>query len=63
MDLVGDQRERDSEQYCAEKYPLMQAVIARYFAQQDRDLEALIEANRARRATDGDIQMPTASAL
>ena len=61
--LVGEQRERDSEQYCAEKYPLMQGVIARYFAEQDKDLDRLIEANRARRERDGDIRMPTASAL
>jgi hypothetical protein len=53
--LVGSQREGDSEQYCAEKYPRMRETIASSLAERGIDAEAAAERLRTIRRRDGDL--------
>lgn len=53
--LVGDTREQDSEQYCAEKYPIMQDVIREYVGKEGLDVDAAAEKLREIRRKDGDL--------
>ena len=53
--LVGDTREADSEQYCAEKYPVMQDTIRETLAGTGIDVPAAAEGLRAIRRRDGDL--------
>lgn len=53
--LVGDTREKDSEQYCAEKYPLMQDVIRDALQKQGRSVAEAADALRSIRRADGDL--------
>ena len=52
--LVGDTREQDSEQYCAEKYPLMQDTIRRTVGDDEAVQEAVDKLKQIRR-DDGDL--------
>ncbi len=52
--LVGDTREQDSEQYCAEKYPVMQETIRATLGDDEQVREAVDELKRIRRE-DGDL--------
>jgi len=52
---VGDQRELDSEQYCAEKYPVMQDTIARTMEEKQFDLDERVERLKDIRRNDGDL--------
>jgi len=52
---VGDQRELDSEQYCAEKYPVMQNTIARTMEEKQLDLDERVERLKDIRRNDGDL--------
>jgi len=53
--MVGDTREKDSEQYCAEKYPIMQDVIRERLVERGVDVEGAAEGLRAIRRADGDL--------
>ncbi|MBJ95044.1 MAG: hypothetical protein CMP23_11310 [Rickettsiales bacterium] len=53
--MVGRQREDDSEQYCAEKYPLMRDEIAAVIDGKGLEVEQLVEQLRAIRRADGDL--------
>jgi hypothetical protein len=53
--LVGGQREDDSEQYCAEKYPRMRHNIGQVMGAKGFDAEELVEKLREIRRKDGDL--------
>lgn len=53
--LVGKQRELDAEQYCAEKYPLMQEAIRRDIEGRGQTLVARVDRLKAIRRADGDL--------
>jgi hypothetical protein len=53
--LVGGQREQDSEEYCAEKYPLMRKTIARTLADRGMDVADRVRALKEIRRRDGDL--------
>lgn len=53
--LVGEQRELDSEQYCAEKYPLMQESIRRAVEGRGETVDALVDRLKGIRKRDGDL--------
>ncbi len=53
--LVGDQREGDSEQYCAEKYPEMVETIERTMQAESLDTSAAVERLKQIRRDDGDL--------
>ena len=53
--LVGKQRESDSEQYCAEKYPRMRHNIGQVLGTKGLDVEELVEELREVRRNDGDL--------
>ncbi len=53
--LVGSQREKDSEQYCAEKYPLMRDLVRDSVTAEGLDVEAAAERLREIRRKDGDL--------
>jgi hypothetical protein len=52
---VGDTREKDSEQLCREKYPLMRETIARTIEAQGSTVSDLVERLRQIRRDDGDL--------
>lgn len=52
--LVGDTREEDSEQYCAEKYPLMKDTIERYLGG-DESVQSAVDGLKQIRRDDGDL--------
>jgi hypothetical protein len=52
---VGDTREADSEQYCREKYPLMQDQIRALIELQGGDVDAAVERLKQIRRDDGDL--------
>ncbi|MCO4768427.1 MAG: 7-cyano-7-deazaguanine synthase [Deltaproteobacteria bacterium] len=53
--LVGKTRELDSEQYCAEKYPVMQDVILKAIEEHGIDVPTAAERLREIRREDGDL--------
>jgi hypothetical protein len=53
--LVGDTREKDSEQYCAEKYPVMQDVIRDTLDRRGVSVQAAAERLKEIRRQDGDL--------
>ena len=53
--LVGDTREQDSEQYCAEKYPEMRDTIAQSMAADGLDVDESVEQLKQIRRDDGDL--------
>ncbi len=53
--VVGKQRESDSEQYCAEKYPRMRHNIGRVLGARGLDVGELVENLREIRRSDGDL--------
>ena len=53
--LVGDTREQDAEQYCAEKYPDMRDLIARTMAADGLDVAESVEALKQIRREDEDL--------
>ena len=54
-DMVGDTREKDSEQLCREKYPLMRQTIKATIEGQGRSVAELVEQLRRVRRDDGDL--------
>lgn len=52
--LVGDTREQDSEQYCAEKYPVMKDTISHYLGG-DESVQTAVDALKQVRRDDGDL--------
>jgi len=52
---VGDTREADSEQYCAEKYPLMIETIDEAMQKKGTTVEAAVERLKEIRRSDGDL--------
>ena len=53
--LVGKTREMDSEQYCAEKYPVMQDVIRKTLEERGVDVAGAAEKLKEIRRQDGDL--------
>jgi hypothetical protein len=51
-EAMGDQRERDAERYCAEKYPALRDAVRRRFAGRGQDVDALIGRLREKAAAD-----------
>ena len=52
---VGSTREKDSEQYCAEKYPVMREVIQKSLIDAGVDVELAAEELKKIRREDGDL--------
>jgi hypothetical protein len=53
--MVGDQREKDSEQLCREKYPLMQDTIVKNIEAGGHAVQDLVEKLKSIRRDDGDL--------
>ncbi len=53
--LVGDTREADSEQYCAEKYPVMQKTILETLGAAGMDVQERVEKLKEIRRDDADL--------